>query len=75
MSESVLAGEAQEKLAQLLYLEMEHHYPGTDPVPKSWEALDEQDRDYFRLCVESILEEKALVIAALGISDTDPTTA
>jgi hypothetical protein len=75
MSAKVSKEDALEELARRLYVEMEHHYPGAETSPKEWTDLDDQDRDYFRVCVESILEEKALVMAALGISETDPTTA
>lgn len=68
------AEQAAEELAWRLYLEIETHYPGAFLNPPDWEGLSEQDRNYFRDCVSLFLEQKDLVMAALGISSTEPTT-
>ena len=49
-------------LARRLHWKMEHLDPTDRP---GWAALTERERDFYRLCVEAILDEKRLCQAAL----------
>ena len=62
------AAAAQEELAKRLYVEMETDYPGPDEKMLSWEDARETTRIYFKSCVEYTLQDKELVIQALGFS-------
>jgi hypothetical protein len=65
---------AIEELACFLHREMEANYPNADAVMPDWESLEDSEKDYWREAIFVILQKKALLIAALGISDTEPTT-
>lgn len=56
---------AWERLAEVLHWKMEHLDPSDEGL--SWAELDENDKDYYRLCIEAILVRRDLLRAALGV--------
>jgi hypothetical protein len=50
-------------LAEILHWKMDHLDPGEYPA---WSELDEDGRDYYRLCIEAILAATPLIKIALG---------
>jgi hypothetical protein len=64
--------QAIEELARVLFYCMEH----LDPTGRfDWETdLDESGRELYRTCVRSLLREKRLLSAALGVTSNSPTT-
>ena len=65
-------GDAEEKLAEILYLKMEHLDP-SDNCP-SWYGLSEFDREFYRICIRQLLSNGHLLSVALGYKGL-PTTA
>jgi hypothetical protein len=61
-----MAEEAKEDLARRLYEEIETVYPGPEPEMIPWGALSEDRKIYFRTCVETLLDDKDLLLSALG---------
>jgi hypothetical protein len=57
--------EARETLARTLRWKIEHLDP-SDDWETDWEDLPERRREFFRLCVKALLNEEALVRAALA---------
>lgn len=57
--------EALETLARTLRWKIEHLDP-SDDWETDWEELPDRKREFFRLCVTAILNEEAVVRAALG---------
>jgi len=56
--------EAIERLAMLLHDKMEHLDPTVEGA--GWLTLTEHQRDFYRLCVETILAEPELVRDGMG---------
>lgn len=52
-----------EKLARRLHDKAEHLDPTDDDL---WDAMSEDRRDFYRLCIEWLLLEPELILAALG---------
>ena len=50
-----------ERLARVLHAKMEHLDPTDDP---DWESLTEQQREFYRLCIEALLRRRDLLDAA-----------
>jgi hypothetical protein len=66
--------DAREELARHLYEEIESIYPGIEPEMLAWDELSEQQRIYFRSCVETLLDQSELVLSALTKDGNLPTT-
>ena len=49
---------ASEELAKTLHFTMEHLDPSEE---NDWDAMDEQRKDFFRCCVNSIVCRKSLL--------------
>lgn len=56
------------KLAKRLHETMEHLDPSSDA---SWDALSEREREFYRLCVDALIEDGDSVRKALDLSDYD----
>jgi len=55
--------EAIEALARRLHWKMEH----LDPTDEDdWEKLSDRQREFYRISIVSLLEERALLISALN---------
>ena len=60
--------EAREELARVLFRKMEHLDPRVVDDPNElfeWDHLTDRQREFYRLCLEEVLREVALVRAAL----------
>ena len=64
MSESIASGDVPEieGLAMVLHAKMEHLDPTEDP---DWRMLTERQRDFYRICIESLLGERDLLQRAM----------
>jgi hypothetical protein len=61
-------GRAIEVLAEHLHWEMERMDPTDDD---NWAAMSEFRRDFYRLCVRSLLSRKDLILTAPGLRHLD----
>ena len=61
----VMSGDPIVRLGRVLYEAMEHLDPGFDDYVK-WDDSSEREREFCVLCVKAILQQRALVDAALA---------
>lgn len=66
MSDELLAIEM--KLAERLYETMEHLDPSSD-LP--WDALTDRQREFYRLCVDALVEDGEQLKRCLDLADYD----
>jgi hypothetical protein len=60
------------QLARRLYETMEHLDPLTNEPMVNWADLTNRQRDFYRLCICSLLERDAVVRVAIGLAPDPP---
>jgi hypothetical protein len=63
--------DAIEHLAKRLHWKMEHLDPTEDP---DWDLLTERQRDFYRLCIKSLLAERSAIEEALQLTAPAPAS-